>query len=980
MENARQKKPMSNKSFVRIWTIVLAVVLVLALALNIALGIFSSYVDNYLGGGTFTIVNAEGTESWDTQYAKSDYASADETNAAAADMVVELEQEGIVLMKNNGALPLDLSSESKVTLLGRDAADPVYGGSGSGSVDASTAVDAKSGLENAGFEVNGTVYDLLSAYASDSSHPKANIVMDKPDESSYYIGEMPVENYTDEAVASFASYNGAAIVMIGRGGGEGGDLARDMEGWDDNYVKGQHQLELNQDEKDVIELAKANFDKVIVLINASTTMELGILEDDPDVDAIVWIGSPGQTGFTAVGQVLSGEVNPSGKTADLWAADFTKDPSFVNFGSYQYENVTTDTSTCNGYFVQYEEGIYVGYRYYETAAVEGFIDYDQAVVYPFGYGLSYTTFDWAVTNQELGGVDGNITVDVTVTNTGSVAGKDVVELYYSAPYYADRGIEKSSVVLGDFAKTGLLQPGESETVTLTLAVEDMASYDYKTEKAYVLDEGEYTITLQSDSHTVNEGCEPISYTLSSRTVFSGDNHRSSDLAAVTNQFDDVSAMFTDTPTEGYALNMSRSDFAGTFPTAPVGADLVASDEIVTGYNAYDPSQHLDDSLTMPTTGADNGVSLIDLRGKDYDDPLWQDLLDQLTVQDMLTVILTGAYHTEMVQSVSKPNAVDLDGPAGISQFMGGLHGTAYTSEVVIASSWNKGLAYRMGVMVGNEVLSMNVNGWYAPAMNMHRSPFAGRNFEYYSEDPVLSGAMGTAVVSGAQSKGVYCFIKHFALNDQESHRTDAGGAQGVASWANEQAIREIYLKPFEMTVKDGGAEMTYISDENGTLSTKWLPPLAVMSSFNRIGTTWAGGSKALMTNVLRNEWGFVGYAITDFNLYNYMYPDMGVAAGTDLMLTFTPMKSMADTTSATSVTNMRNAMHNILYTVANSNAMNGIAPGAEMVYHMSTWRVVQIAVDVVLGVLYVAAIAWVVVRVKKHKNDPVDAADTAPKA
>ena len=312
--------------------------------------------------------------------------------------------------------------------------------------------------------------------------------------------------------------------------------------------------------------------------------------------------------------------------------------------------------------------------------------------------------------------------------------------------------------------------------------------------------------------------------------------------------------------------------------------------------------------------------------------------------------------------------------------MGGLHGTAYTSEVVIASSWNKGLAYRMGVMVGNEALSMNVNGWYAPAMNMHRSPFAGRNFEYYSEDPVLSGAMGTAVVSGTQSKGVYCFIKHFALNDQESHRTDAGGAQGVASWANEQAIREIYLKPFEMTVKDGGAEMTYISDENGTLSTKWLAPLAVMSSFNRIGTTWAGGSKALMTNVLRNEWGFVGYAITDFNLYNYMYPDMGVAAGTDLMLTFTPMKSMADTTSATSVTNMRNAMHNILYTVANSNAMNGIAPGADMVYHMATWRVVQIAVDVVLGVLYVAAIAWVVVRVKKHKNDPVDAADTAPKA
>ena len=494
-ENSPKKK-MSNKKFLAIWVPVLCVVLALAVAVNILTQVFRPYVDLYLGGGDMIVTKTEGSEDWESEYYALDYKDKKETVEAANALVEEIEGEGIVLLKNNGALPL--SAPAKVTLLGRDAADPVYGGSGSGSVDLDKAVDLRAGLERAGFEVNDAVYGVLSDYASFSEemtalgtervydHPKGVITMDKGN-STYYIGEMPVGGY-DGAISSFSSYGDAAIVTIGRVGGEGGDLTQDMEGWDDSYTPGQHQLELNQDEKDAVALAKKHFDTVIVLINASTTMELGELEEDEDIDAIVWVGSPGQTGFYAVGDVLSGKINPSGRTADLWAADFTRDPTFVNFGNFKYSNISASNAIGDACFVQYEEGIYIGYRYYETAAVEGFIDYDQAVVYPFGYGLSYTSFDWAVSGRQLTGEDGTLSVDVTVTNTGSTAGKDVVELYYSAPY-TPGGIEKSSVVLGAFAKTGLLQPGESETVTLTLDVEDMASYDYKNEKAYVLEAG-----------------------------------------------------------------------------------------------------------------------------------------------------------------------------------------------------------------------------------------------------------------------------------------------------------------------------------------------------------------------------------------------------------------------------------------------------------------------------------------------------------
>ena len=966
MSTRAAKKPMSNRKFASIWISGLSFVLVVAVTANVLLSVYGSWVETELGAGTYTVENSSDTADWDTEYNTADYATEEESDAAADALVQEITAEGVVLLKNNGALPLSVVDSANVTLLGRAAADPIYGGSGSGSADTSTAINAKKGLEAAGFEINGDVYDLLSDYAAET--PRSTIVMDLPEDSSYAVGEMPVADYTADALASFEDYNDAAIVVIGRGGGEGGDLTTNMEGSDDNYEAGQHQLELNLDEKQLIALAKENFDTVVVLVNASTTLELGILQDDEGIDSILSIGSPGQSGYAAVGKVLNGEVNPSGRTVDIYPADFTLDPSFANMGDFQYSNISGLAEDAakgvdgNGHFVQYEEGTYVGYRYYETAATEGFVNYDDAVVYPFGYGLSYTNFSQSIVDSTLGAVDGEVSVDVEVTNTGDVAGKDVVQFYYTAPYTAG-GVEKSSVVLGDFGKTGLLEPGESETVTVTIDVEDMASYDYAGAQAYVLDAGTYQLKIQNDSHTLEDGVQAIDYEVTEQVVYSGDTKRDSDEVAATNQFDDATAEFT----EGLSVTLSRADFAGTFPTAPTEADMVANDAVVAAFGAYDfEAAAAESDAEMPVTGAEGTLDLIDLRGLDYDDAAWDELLDRLTVEEMTQVILSGAYNTGAINSIVKPLTADIDGPAGFSSFLTDTYsGTAYPSAVLIASTWNTELAYKMGVSIGNEALFMGINGWYGPAMNLHRSPFAGRNFEYYSEDGLLSGTLGAQVMSGAASKGVYSYVKHFAVNDVEVNRSN----NGIAVWADEQTIRELYLKPFEIALTETTSELKFISDEDGTVSTREHGATAVMSSFNRIGAEWAGGSEALMTTVLRDEWGFRGIAITDFNLYEHMSPDQAVKAGTDLMLTFPPMKGLEDTKSAEGISNIRKSTHNILFAVTNSNAMNGIATGATIEYVQPQWRTVQIGIDVLLGLLLAGGGLLVFRRVQNHRRN-----------
>ncbi|MCC4909232.1 glycoside hydrolase family 3 N-terminal domain-containing protein [Microbacterium sp. cx-59] len=959
MSSATAKRPMSNKKFLAIWIPIVAVVAIVAIGANIAIGMFRGAIESYMGAGTYDISNtAEGSEL-DTDYYGADYETVDDAKAASSALVEEIAGEGMTLVKNNGTLPL---AAGAVTLLGRGAADPVYGGSGSGTADTRTAINIRAGVENGGFTVNGTVYDQLAAFAE--ANPAAeggrtNIVMDKPDESNYNIGEMPVDQYTQESVDSFAEFGDAAVVVIARGGGEGGDLATNMEQWDENAEPGQHQLELNKDEKDLLELAKSNFDNVVVVVNASTSLELGALQDDEGIDGVLLAGSPGAVGFGALGPILAGEINPSGRTVDIFSSDFTADPTFANFGDYAYSNVD------DAYFVDYEEGIYVGYRYYETAAVEGFIDYDAAVVYPFGYGLSYTEFDYAVTGQSLGATDGEISVDVEVTNSGDTAGKDVVQLYYTAPY-TPGGIEKSSVVLGSFAKTDVLEPGASETVTLSIPVEQMASYDSEGAGAYVLDAGTYEIKVQTDSHTVAPGTSPIAYTVAETVAYT--DGRASDETPATNQFADATAPFTD----GTLTEFSRADFAGTFPNAPEGDDLVANDATLAAFAPYDAAAAAEENgdVEAPTWGADGDLSLIDMRGLAWDDPAWDSFLDQLELADIVDMLTSGAYNTAGLPEIGKIRTNDLDGPAGFSSFINPdlWTGTAFPSEYLLGQTWNVDLAEKMGVAIGNEALTMGANGWYAPAANLHRSPFAGRNFEYYSEDPTLSGMLATAAVDGALTKGVYSFTKHFAMNDQETNRVNG---MGIATWATEQTIREIYLKPFEMIVKDASGELSWYDADNQKQTTE-IGATAMMSSFNRIGATWAGGSSALMHDVLREEWGFTGFVITDFNLYPYMYVDEAWAArGTDHMLTFSGTKTVDDTESAFAQSNIRYAAHNVLYTVANSNAVNGMAPGATLAYQPAAWEIWVTVVTVVLGALIVAGIVWMVVRVRRHRRRPV---------
>lgn len=952
------RRPMSNKKFLAFWIPLVALVTLVTVGANIAIGSFRTAIESYMGAGTYSIDNTAEGEELDTQYYAAQQPSTDEAKAASGEVVQEIAAEGMTLLKNNGALPL---APGAVTLLGRGAADPVYGGSGSGTADTSTAVSIRDGIEGAGFTVNDTVYQQLAEFAEAnpaSEGGRTNIVMDKPEESTYKIGEMPVGEYSDESLNSFGQFGTAGIVVIGRGGGEGGDLAADMSVHDDTAEAGQHQLELDADEKELIALAKENFENVVVLVNASTSMELGILEEDASIDAILQVGSPGAVGFTALGPILAGEINPSGRTVDLWSADFTADPTFQNFGDHRYSNID------GGYFVDYEEGIYSGYRYYETAAEEGFLDYDDAVVYPFGHGLSYTEFDWEIAEQRLGEVDGDIEVDVQVTNSGDMAGKDVVQLYYTAPY-SPGGVEKSHVVLGDFAKTGLLEPGQSETLTLSLPVEEMASYDQQGEGSYVLEEGDYQLKVQTDSHQLADGIEPIVYPVAETVIYT--DGRASDETAATNQFEDSTAKFTG----GEATVLSRADFAGTFPTAPTTEDLVASDEVVAGFEPYDAGAAAAEQTDVqaPTWGESTDLTLIDMRGLPYDDPQWDELLNSLDLEESVALLTSGAYNSAAVPEIGKIRSTDLDGPAGFSSFINPAlwTGTAFPSEYLIGQTWNVDLAQKMGESIGDEALNMGVNGWYAPAMNLHRSPFAGRNFEYYSEDPVLSGMFAAGVQNGALTRGVVTYPKHFAMNDQETNRVNGAG---LATWATEQTIRELYLKAFEIPVKTVSGEVTYY-DSEGTEQTAAIGATGMMSSFNRIGATWAGGSEALMHEVLRAEWGFRGTVITDFNLYDYMYVDQAWAAqGTDLHLTFENAKQVADADSPYAQQNIRTAMHNVLYTATNSNAVNGMASGATLQYHRATWETGVLLGTIALSALALGGVVWMVVRVRRHRALP----------
>lgn len=870
------------------------------------------------------------TSGWDAAFYEPAYGSVEEARVAAEAVAEEVEAGGIVLLRNEGGT-LPLASGTRVSLLGRGTADPVYDGTGAAFIDLTHAVDLRSACVAAGLSVNDAAFDFLAAEAP--NRPRAAIgTLDAPETVSCYLGEIPWSAYPQDVRQSMEGTVG--VVVISRPSGEGADLSQDLLGSLEsgvsqtflpndettNYVPGQHQLELCAEELELLAEVKARCLKLVVLLNVATTMEVGPLVEPGgpcEADAILEIGFPGESGLYAVARALVGGVNPSGHTCDLWAADLSATPSFNNFGDHAYTDVTDYyTSIGSGaHFVEYAEGIYVGYRYYETAAVEaaagnypGF-DYDAAVTFPFGFGLSYTSF-----KRELLDVrreDGDVVASVLVSNEGQVAGRDVAQLYSTPP--TSPSVEKSAVSLVAFSKTDELAPGQSAELELRVHERDLASWDVAA-GCWVLDAGKYVLSLRSDSHTV----------IDQREVELEGRRYQTDSATgnpVKNRFDDVTDYM-----DAYVTQLSRADFAGTFP-APAQDKTAAS--VGLSLKEYDVAEHVDPSDEMPLTREKNGISLSDLRGRPMDDPLWEKLLDQLGT-NVMTIILNNHNHgTDSIDSVGKPRTFEGDGPAGIGIFVDDGGHCGFPSEYAVAQSWDSGLVRKMGEAMGDEMLVTGMNGWHAPAMNTHRSPFGGRDFEYYSEDPLLAGTLGTAMVEAVFSRGIYAQMKHFCLNDQDTNRS-----AHLLTWASEQAIREIYARPFELVVKNARGGIDYLDDQTGERKTRGMSAaIAVMSSYNYIGSTWAGGSKALCTELLRDEWGFEGHVVSDWSLYDYTNKNQAFYAGTDVNLTTTlTTGQMQDAESATAVKAMRHCMHHYLYSIANSNAMNGKAPTVHVTY------------------------------------------------
>ena len=893
------------------------------------------------------------------------YMLSDSTGSAANELAKEVQSEAITMLKNDDSnLPL---SNKKVNVFGWGSTNPVYGGTGSGSMsDQYDTVSLLDGMKEAGLETNADLSKLYTDYRAD----RPVVAMWSQD---WTLPEVPAGQYSDSLISDAKSFSDEAVVVITRVGGEGADLPTNMKAETityknnskdyDDFQDGEHFLQLSKTERDMIDLVTKNFDKVTLVYNGANAFQLDFLSNYPQIKSVLWCPPAGQTGFSALGDVLAGETNPSGKTSDTFVKDLTKTPVFNNTdgaavassssvgadGAFVYDNVDDLAAKYTGFtgqettvlpsFVNYVEGIYVGYKFYETAADEGLINYDDTVIYPFGYGLSYTSFE-----QKMGDVshkDGKVTFDVTVTNTGDTAGKDVVEVYYNPPY-ADGGIEKASKNLVAFEKTGKLEPGASETVKIEFDDDDMASYDNKGAKAWVLEKGDYAISIQSDSHHVIDS-EKINVA-DTITYDSESNTHNDDQTVATNQFDYAA---------GDVTYLSRANhFANYAEATAAPTNFSMSDEVkaaFTNNGNYDPTKYDDDSDEMPTTGAKNGLRLADMHGKDYDDADWEKLLDQLTFDDMDNLIANGGYGTPAVSSVGKIQLTDADGPASLNNNFTGVGSIGFPASTAFACTWNKDLAKQFGEMIGDMAHDMHVAGWYAPAMNIHRGAFSGRTFEYFSEDSLLSGVMASNEIAGAKEKGVYSFMKHFALNDQETNRTNM-----VCTWADEQAIREIYLKPFEMSVKEGGAQ-------------------AVMSSFNYIGYTYAGASNNLLNTVLRDEWGFKGFVLTDyFGGYGYQNGDQEIRNGNDSMLATTKITNHITDKSATSVKAMRTAAHNILYTTANGWQYENGEPEVDT----PVWR---IAMYVVWGVTAVLAVGLEVLTIMKYlKRRKAVAAVEAP--
>ena len=972
---------------------------------NVIANQYATTLNVALNADTYKIIKGDTTA--DTEYFKSDFASDAEREAYEAELCAQVEAEGAALLKNeNAALPL--ASGAKVSLFGHGAVDLMYGGTGSGSVDTSKAPNLKQALESQGLNVNETLWNLYSSddMMSKYSRKTPDAISDTLEANTQYAVNEAPWSALSSAESSFAEYGDAAIVVLSRSGGEGADLPSGDNGTDDYWNKGAegdgNYLALSAEEKELLANLKTlkdngTFKRIVVLINSSNAIEMDFLNpeicgEDYGIDSALWIGDVGQTGINGVGQLLAGTVTPSGSLVDTYLYDNMANPAMYNFYTQAYPNAAefdllTEGADVQGMYSVYQEGIYLGYRYFETryedvvmgTANAGDYDWATTVAFPFGYGNSYTTFDYSNFKVTEGADD--FTVTLTVTNSGSTySGKETVQVYFQSPYTdydKANGIEKAAAELCGFAKTDVLAPGASEDVTITVDKDELRTYDANNAKTYILDAGDYYFTAATDSHNaVNNILAAKGYTVENtdgRMTADGNtdltyvwNNAALDTAtfatsengtAITNLFDEADPnKSSDAP--GTVKWLSRSDWTGTFPTAP--AQLTANETLAAdlAFTQYDGS--LADSVEMPTLGAENGLTLASMIGKSYDDPEWNTLLDQLTYDEMVNTITLGFHNTAAAASIGKTATKDENGPQGLTAALtGGASAMCYTSEDVMAATFNVDLINEVGKCIGEDCLAMGYSGLYGPGINMHRTAYSGRNFEYYAEDPFIAGTICAAEVNAIQSKGVYVYLKHVALNDSESSR------RGVNTWLNEQAAREIYLEVADKAITDGGA---------------W----SVMTGFNRWGATWCGAYSNLLTGFLRGELGMRGMIITDFS-GSSQYMDLvdGLIAGSDIWDSPMPMihttKAANYVNDAYIVSQMRESMHNILYTVVNSNAMNGWSAGDRLQAITPWWQTAIYALIVVLAVLCALCIWRLVVAIKRKKAAPavVEAAEAA---
>ncbi|MBO0477648.1 glycoside hydrolase family 3 C-terminal domain-containing protein [Vagococcus sp. DIV0080] len=730
----------------------------------------------------------------------------------------KIADEGIVLLKNEGdSLPL---KDKKTNVFGVSSFNFRYGGGGSGGSDTSRAINLYQGLEDAGISYNKELksfYEGLPEVKEQDTGAFGLMQIVKSMTSKGDHDEPEVAYLTDEAMKQAKDYSDNALIVIASSGVESSDMSSE-------------DLKITKNMEALIKKVTKEFENVTVVVNAGNTLELGLLEEYPQIKSIVWTGTPGPYGARSLGNVLAGKTNPSGRLVDTYAYDVDSAPATENFGSYAYDNLDKN-------FINYEEGIYIGYRFYETYYEGQEEAYQKAVQYPYGYGLSYTDFDWKIVKKDFN--QETISMDVEVTNTGNVEGKDVVQLYYSAPYYPGE-IEKAAIELGAYQKTKSLKPGEKEVVTLTYSTNDMSSYDMNKEQAFVLDQGDYQIKLGKNVHDI---VATETFNQKEKLVIKQDSATGTE----------IKNLFENSDTEDMTY-LSRQDWDKTYPSDK-DINHTAPDFVLEESN----KKTTDSKLDMPEVGVDKEIKLADLKGVAYDDPKWQTFMSQFTIEELMNFYTQGAYKTNPVDRLGVPSTVLLDGPAGINFFFKPVEAASYPTEVVLSSTWNDELAYDMGAAVGKEAKAMGVNGWYAPAMNIHRTAKGGRNFEYFSEDPLLSGKMASAVTRGTQDQGVMVFMKHFAMNDQETH-----ARSGLYVWSNEQAMREVHLRPFEISVKEG---------QN----------IATMSSFSYINGQWAGANSILLNDLLRDEWGFEGMVSSDA-VFGFMHADKAVVSGNDLML------------------------------------------------------------------------------------------------